>query len=145
MLYCFRHARSPEELVRDLGAWSERILEVMSAPHGAAALGTVWRYILMVHPGEPEAVLRQLVGVLKETLMTACESLMQRGEARGEARGELRGRRVLVERQLMLRFGPLSEVAILRVQSADVPTLDTWAERVLAAGSLDEVLGPLGP
>jgi predicted transposase YdaD len=147
VLYCFRHARSPDELVRDLGAWSERILEVMSAPHGAAALGAVWRYILMVHPGEPEAVVQQLVGVLKEervkqTLMTAGEILMQRGEARGEARGELHGRRALLQRQLMLRFGPLSERAILRVQAADVPTLDTWAERVLTAASLDEVLGP---
>ncbi len=147
VLYCFRHARSPDELVRDLGAWSERILEVMSAPHGAAALGTVWRYVLMVHPGEPEAVVQQLVGVLKEervkeTLMTAGEILMQRGEARGEARGELHGRRVLLQKLLTLRFGPLSEGAILRVEAADVPTLDTWAERVLTAASLDEVLGP---
>ena len=88
VLYCFRHARDPEELVRHLGAWADLALEVMTAPHGRAALEAVLRYVMMVHPAESRIVLEQLRGALpderlKETLMTAGEELMQKGEARG--------------------------------------------------------------
>ena len=118
--------------------------EVMAAPHGAAALGTVLRYVLMVHPAEPELVLKQLGraiqdDTLKETLMTAGEVLMQRGEARGKALGELDGRRGILRKQLTLRFGPLPEAAATRLDAADLTALDHWAERVLTAATLDEV------
>ncbi len=73
--------------------------------------------------------------------MTCGEILMQRGEARGEARGELHGRRAVLRRLLGLRFGPLPESVDARIEAADVPTLETWADRVLTAASVDEVLG----
>ena len=144
-----RHARDPEELVRRLGAWADLVLEVMTAPHGRAALATVLRYVMMVHPAESRIVLEQLRAALpderlKETLMTAGEELMQKGEARGivvgEARGELHGRRVMLRKLLTRRFGALPEAARARLDAADVVTLDTWAERVLTAATLDEVL-----
>ena len=96
----------------------------------------------MVHPAESEVVLRQLDRAiqddsLKETLMTGGEALMQRGEARGE----LQGRRGMLRKQLTLRFGPLPEEAGARLDAADVPTLDGWAERVLTAATLGEVFG----
>ncbi len=80
--------------------------------------------------------------------MTAGEELMQKGEARGivvgEARGivvgELQGRRVILRKLLTLRFGALPEAAVTRLDAADVVTLDTWAERVLTAATLEEVL-----
>jgi len=153
VLYCFRHARDPEELVRHLGAWADLALEVMTAPHGRAALEAVLRYVMMVHPAESRIVLEQLRGALpderlKETLMTAGEELMQKGEARGEARGivvgeargELQGRRVILRKLLTLRFGALPDAAVTRLDAADVVTLDTWAERVLTAATLEDVL-----
>ena len=146
VLYCFRHSRDPEELVRRLGAWADLALEVMTAPHGRAALEAVLRYVMMVHPAESRIVLEQLRAALpderlKETLMTAGEELMQKGEARGEARGEVQGRRVMLRRLLTLRFGALPDAAVTRLDAADVATLETWGERVLTAASLDEVLG----
>ena len=149
VLYCFRHARDPEELVRHLGAWADLALEVMTAPHGRAALEAVLRYVMMVHPAESRIVLEQLRGALpderlKETLMTAGEELMQKGEARGivvgEARGELQGRRVMLHKQLALRFGALPVSVNARLDAADAATLDTWAERVLTAATLEDVL-----
>ncbi len=153
VLVCFRHSRAPEELVRRLGAWADLALEVMTAPHGRAALEAVLRYVMMVHPAESRIVLEQLRAALpderlKETLMTAGEELMQKGEARGEARGivvgeargEVQGRRVMLRRQLTLRFGALPEAAGTRLDAADVVTLDAWAERVLTAATLEEVL-----
>ncbi len=73
--------------------------------------------------------------------MTAGEELMQKGEARGIVVGEIQGRRVMLRRQLTLRFGALPEGADTRLGAADVVTLDTWAERVLTAATLEEVLG----
>jgi hypothetical protein len=149
VLYCFRHARDPEELVRHLGAWADLALEILTAPHGRATLDAVLRYVMMVHPAESRIVLEQLRAALpderlKETLMTAGEELMQKGEARGEARGivvgELQGRRVILRRLLTRRFGALPDAAGTRLDAADVVTLDTWAERVLTAATLDEVL-----
>ena len=118
----------------------------MAAPDGAAALRTVLRYVLMVHPEEPEIVLEQLDAAIgdekvKEALMTAGERLIQRGEARGEARGERQGELRMLRKQLTLRFGPLTDAANARLEAADVPTLETWGERVLTAASLDDVLG----
>ncbi|MBL0194242.1 MAG: Rpn family recombination-promoting nuclease/putative transposase [Myxococcales bacterium] len=145
VLYCFRRARDPEELVRHLGAWADVALEVMMAPHGRAALDTVLRYVMMVHPAESRIVLEQLRGALpderlKETLMTAGEELMQKGEARGIIVGEVQGRRVMLRKQLALRFGALPEGANARLDAADAATLDTWAERVLTAATLEDVL-----
>ena len=42
---------------------------------------------------------------------------------------------------LTLKFGPLSAAVTERVQSAGVAQLDAWAERVLGATTLEEVLG----
>jgi hypothetical protein len=153
VLYCFRHARDPEELVRHLGAWADLALEILTAPHGRAALEAVLRYVMMVHPAESRIVLEQLRGALpderlKETLMTAGEELMQKGEARGEARGivvgeargELQGRRVMLRKQLALRFGALPVSVNARLDAANAATLDTWAERVLTAATLEDVL-----
>ena len=149
VLVCFRHSRAPEELVRRLGAWADLALEVMTAPHGRAALEAVLRYVMMVHPAESRIVLEQLRAALpderlKETLMTAGEELMQKGEARGEARGiavgELQGRRVILRRLLALRFGALPVSVNAQLDAADVVTLDTWAERVLTAATLEDVL-----
>lgn len=114
--------------------------------HGVAALVSVMRYILRVHPDQPESVLGALRQAIpdesvKETIMTAGEELMRRGEARGEARGRLLGQRTLLQKMLTLRFGPLPEGVLTRLEAADAPTLDAWAERVLTAASVDEVFG----
>ena len=125
------------------------MLEVLEAPNGIAALGTVWRYILLVHGKKPKTVLRQLVAVtknasLKETIMTAGEELMRRGERRGERRGvalgEQRALRRTLRKLLTVRFGPLPQWVSTKLDGADTAALDAWTERVLTAPSLEEVL-----
>jgi hypothetical protein len=59
------------------------------------------------------------------------------------AKGRAEGRAELVLKLLALRFGPLREEVVARVRAASVEELDTFAERVLTATSLDEVLGPI--
>ena len=62
------------------------------------------------------------------------------GERKGLARGQLEGQRKLLLKQLRARFGDLPEVAVARVNAADTTQLDLWAERVLSAATLAEVL-----
>jgi hypothetical protein len=63
------------------------------------------------------------------------------GEAKGKAEGEIRGRAAVLVKQLPLKFGPLSAATTERVQHASADELDRWAERILSAASLDDVLG----
>jgi hypothetical protein len=62
------------------------------------------------------------------------------GKAEGKAEGELSGRTAVLIKLLTLKYGPLSADASQRVQQATTEELDRWAERILSATSLDDVL-----
>jgi hypothetical protein len=64
------------------------------------------------------------------------------GEAKGEVKGRVEGKAEIVLKLLSLRFGPLGETALARVRDATIADLDRFAERVLTAASVEEVLGP---
>ncbi len=53
--------------------------------------------------------------------------------------GRAQGRRALLLKQLTLKFGPPSPAVEARVGAASSEEVERWAERILAAGSLDEV------
>lgn len=63
------------------------------------------------------------------------------GLAEGEAKGRVEGRVELLLRLLDRRFGSVSVEARARVEAGTVEQLDAWAERLLTAGSLEDVLG----
>ena len=67
----------------------------------------------------------------------------EEGREEGRQEGREEGRReallTLIERQLELKFGPLPEATRARLESADADTLLHWADRVLAADTLDAV------
>lgn len=54
----------------------------------------------------------------------------------------LEGKAELLLKLLALRFGPTSATTQARVEHATLDELDTWAERVLTASTLDDVLAP---
>lgn len=66
---------------------------------------------------------------------------LAQGEARGRIEGEARGRAALLIKQLSMRFGPLPEAVGERLNSASIEELDAFAERILSASSLEEILG----
>jgi len=45
----------------------------------------------------------------------------------------------VLQRQLRLKFGELPEWALQRLQSASVEQLDSYADRILTAESLEEM------
>jgi predicted transposase YdaD len=93
-------------------------------------------------------LLAQLGSQAEEAYVTTAEMLRAegraegeaRGEARGRAEGEARGRAEALVQLLTLKFGPLPAAAVDVVHGASVDQLETWTGRVLAAGTLDEVL-----
>ncbi len=146
VLWCFRHARQPEELLRRLSRWREVVREVREAPRGRDALALVWRYILAINDlRRPEDLVRQLLRAAgpdaKEEMVSVADWLEERGRLRGLDQGRLEGQRSLLLKQLSRRFGPLPEAASARIQGAEAPQIETWAERVLTAATLAEVLG----
>lgn len=64
----------------------------------------------------------------------------QEGIQEGIEEGLVRGRSELLVKQLSLKFGPLSEQLVQRVLGASAHEAERWAERVLTASSIDEVL-----
>ena len=64
---------------------------------------------------------------------------MGKGVEMGMAEGVKTGERAVLIRQLNLRFGPLSDETLMRLNDAGQQQLETWADRILDAGTLDEV------
>jgi predicted transposase YdaD len=81
---------------------------------------------------------------IAEEAVTLGERLIEQGVQKGMQQGLQMGqqevRRTLLLRQLRLRFGELPEATVDRVNAAGVPQLDLWADRVITAASLDDVL-----
>ena len=70
--------------------------------------------------------------MLAERVVEWTEEWKKQGEAKGEA--------TLLERQLKLRFGNLSEAVRLRLAQADAETLLRWGERIFQASSPEDVV-----
>ena len=70
----------------------------------------------------------------------------RRGESRGETQGRREGERAGQQRMLLkllrLRFGELPASVVVRIEAAEVPELELWADRVVTAAQLEDVLGP---
>ena len=65
---------------------------------------------------------------------------IEKGLAEGIEKGQAAGHAGLLLRQLELRFGAVSEAVRERVRGASASELEAWAEAVLSAASIDEVL-----
>ena len=64
---------------------------------------------------------------------------MQQGMQQGMDQGRVEGERALLERQLRRRFGLLSPAIAERLGQASAADLESWAENVLDASTLDDV------
>lgn len=140
LLWCLKTARSTDELIAGMASWAELFRAVRRAPNGAVAMAAVWRYLLSVHETLEERVLPALVAALDEEQRQDMASIADQLIAKGEKRGIEKGQRALVQRLLQRRFGPLPPEALARLASAAPSELEQWAERVLVAASLAEVL-----
>jgi predicted transposase YdaD len=74
------------------------------------------------------------------TMATIAEQLRREGEARGRQEGRQEGKQELVLKLLRARFGQVPDRLLDRVNAAAPEQLEHWAERILTAGSIEEVL-----
>lgn len=142
-----RDARSPGRvlpMLRRLGAMLE---ELWRAPNGRRAVTILMRYISLVadvSQDEVVAVVECCLPEAKELIMTMAERLRQegleQGLERGREEGMLSGRIRIVRRQLELRFGALDHAVVQRLDSSDEAALERFAERLLTAHTVEEVL-----
>jgi hypothetical protein len=140
MLWCLKTARDAAALVGGMPRWLALFQEASKSRSGAAALQSIWTYMLCVHE---DRALQELNTVLDEEQrkeMSLEEHLEKKGERKGEKKGIAKGKRELVQRQLQRRFGPLPPEALERLQHAATRELDQWADRVLTAATLADVL-----
>jgi predicted transposase/invertase (TIGR01784 family) len=123
------HGRLESAHRAELERWFERVLTAQSLDE-----------VLAEDPLDPisrDAPLRSLGRDDDDDLAL---STMDLAAARED--GQLEGKAELLLKLLTLRFGPLCAADRTRVESAGEAALDTWAERVLTAPTLDEVLAP---
>ena len=68
---------------------------------------------------------------------------LERGMQQGMRRGRVDGERAVLERQLRRRFGSLSPEVEDRVAGASAVDLETWADKVLDADTLEDVFNSI--
>ena len=72
---------------------------------------------------------------LKMTLAERFDSWAQQHEQKGISKGEA----LLLQRQLVRRFGALPSDVVGQIAAANAAQLELWGDRVLDAASLEEV------
>jgi len=154
-LYLFKHIDSPDILPL-LQGWMETVRQICQES-GLNGLRLALQYVLQagqqVSPEALGALLATEVGDdAREMAMTTADILraegraegrkegLKKGRRKGRKEGALQGRRAILLRLLEARFGRLPKEAKARVRSARISQLDDWAERILLASALDELL-----
>ena len=79
--------------------------------------------------------MRYVTSVERLAFQRGIELGIQQGEQRGAQKGEA----AVIQRLLTKRFGSLDAVTLTRLQTAQCEQLESWAENLLDAATLDEV------
>ena len=109
----------------------------------------IWAYILAAHKNrpqyKPDEVMARLMEAAgeeaKEELGSMADWLREQGRTEGRTEGRSDGERMILLKLLRVRFGEIDEAAAERVRAAGREQIESWAELVLTARTLDEVLG----
>ena len=80
-----------------------------------------------------------MAGVISRAREEGMQRGMEQGMQQGMQQGRVEGERVVLERLLKRRFGLLSPAVAARLQQASAADLETWADNVLEAPTLDDV------
>jgi hypothetical protein len=83
--------------------------------------------------------LLELKKMLTESTIDWSREFREEGWRKGKLEGKLEGEAVILQRQLIKRFGTLDDITLTRLHSATSEQLELWAERVLDATSLQAV------
>lgn len=149
-LVFLRDGRS-ERILTTIECWADQFQELRASPEWERAISQLFSYLWRVASNLEwfyfQQRIRQVIPEAEELVMTLAEQLIQQGITKGMAQGVAQGlaqglahQRKLVRRLLEVKFGALSDSAIARLESADEAALERYAERVITAKSVSEVL-----
>jgi len=150
VLSALQQMRGERALAELVVGWAGLLREVTAAANGQRALRLLFRYIFAVRGAEELATIDFIDSIAVEihrgseenmdTLDQQFDKFLDRfGRQEGLQEGRLEGERRIVLRQLKRRFGELPEATRARIEAANTDALERWSDRLLAAGSLDEV------
>jgi predicted transposase YdaD len=97
----------------------------------------IWIRAVLLRQSKNTLVLPK-INDLKELKMTLAERFDEWAKAY-EQKGLEKGESLVLQRQLVKRFGPLPSNLLTRIAAADRAQLEFWCDRVLDAATLDEV------
>lgn len=138
-LLLLKTARHSTTVAADLRRWAKKLARVARAPDGLAAATALLEYAIQVgqmEPGDVRELSQSLGPELQEVVMTAAQKLKEEGRVEGRAEG----RAEVLLRQLRRKFTALPPDVEQRVRSASPEELDRFADQILDATSLEEVL-----
>ena len=143
-LHLFRDRGNASRFRASQAALSAAVGALLTELHGREDLRVFLHYAVHGASTDVGATLVDAAAGLdpqaKEELMTLAEKWMAEGEAKGKAEGEAKGKAELLHKLASLKFGPLPEGIAERFERATIAELDTWAERVLTAPTLEAML-----
>jgi predicted transposase/invertase (TIGR01784 family) len=138
-LLMLERSQIPEDMLRAL----RRVTSWLQASEQASlrrAFAT-WINQVLLKARLPENDLPQLneLSEVRDMLAERIAEWAEQCKRQGQQKGVLQGEAAVLTRLLKLKFGPIPDEAIARIQAADAETLLLWSERVLSAACLDEV------
>jgi predicted transposase/invertase (TIGR01784 family) len=144
-LWAMRDARNGQQFLHALATWGPILAELCATRSGLAAVELILGYTAQagsdLQAEELAERLASLAGPEAAQVMSSiAEQLHQKGREEGREEGRQEGQRLTLLRLLRLRFQPLPENVVARIEAANSEQLELWAERVLTAQTLDEVL-----
>ncbi|MDE0003081.1 MAG: DUF4351 domain-containing protein, partial [Rhodospirillaceae bacterium] len=80
-----------------------------------------------------------MAGIISRAREEGMQQGIEQGMQQGMRRGRVEGERALLERQLRRRFGRLAPEVAARLGQASADDLETWADKVLDAPTIDDV------
>jgi predicted transposase YdaD len=140
-LWALRDARDAERFLANFHHWGAAFAEAARTPHGVAALAQLIRYIALVcdelHLDAFRAKIREQAPEAEQAAMTIAEQMRREGEATGLVKGQ----RLMLIKQIRLKFKDISAEHEKVISEATPEQLDLWVERVLTAATIEDVFG----
>ncbi len=149
VLWALRDARNGPRMLDGFPAFGPALVGMSAGPGGLQAMIRWLSYITdVVEAPTSHEIQRRVIetvgAVAEKAMATIAEQLRQEGRQQGRQQGRQEGRqegqRGVVLKQLRVRFGEVPDRVVARVDAATSEQLDRWAERILTAKSIDEVL-----
>jgi hypothetical protein len=88
----------------------------------------------------PQEVTRRIDWSTLRVVPGSKQEGIEKGRQEGRQEGIAKGERAILVKQLALKFGTLDPETQAKIDAAPPPDLELWAERILTASTVDEVV-----